>query len=88
MGTVVGFPHGCSDTGVKLAETESACREGAAEIDMLVNVGKVLSEDWARDRGDLGGDTPMQRGAEGDFRERLPAVGCVQNPALPDMHPS
>jgi deoxyribose-phosphate aldolase len=44
--TVIGFPHGSSTTANKVAETRMACKEGATEIDMVVNVGKVLSEDW------------------------------------------
>jgi len=44
--TVVGFPHGNSSTEVKVFETQKACEEGAQEIDMVVNIGKVLQEDW------------------------------------------
>lgn len=47
VGTVVGFPHGNSHIAVKLAETELALADGATEIDAVVNVGKVLSGDWA-----------------------------------------
>ena len=46
VGTVIGFPHGNSTIGIKVAETNQACKEGAAEIDMVINVGKVLGEDW------------------------------------------
>ena len=46
VGTVIGFPHGNSAVAVKVFETEQACRDGAVEIDMVVNVGKVLGEDW------------------------------------------
>jgi len=46
VGTVVGFPHGSSATEVKRCETETACRDGAAEIDMVINIGKALSGDW------------------------------------------
>ena len=45
-GTVIGFPHGNSDIDVKVSETALACRDGAVEIDMVVNIGKVLGEDW------------------------------------------
>jgi deoxyribose-phosphate aldolase len=45
--TVIGFPHGSSATEVKRHETQLACGQGAGEVDMVVNVGKVLSEDWA-----------------------------------------
>lgn len=44
--SVVGFPHGSSTIASKVAETRQACKDGAAEIDMVVNIGKVLSEDW------------------------------------------
>jgi deoxyribose-phosphate aldolase len=44
--TVIGFPHGNSTTEIKVAETVLACKEGATEIDMVVNIGKVLGEDW------------------------------------------
>lgn len=44
--TVVGFPHGNSTIDIKTAETAQACRDGATEIDMVVNIGKVLSKDW------------------------------------------
>jgi deoxyribose-phosphate aldolase len=46
VGAVVGFPHGSSATEVKRFETELACRAGATEIDMVINVGKALSGDW------------------------------------------
>jgi deoxyribose-phosphate aldolase len=44
--TVIGFPHGGNTTAVKLAEAEQALRDGGTELDMVVNIGKVLSEDW------------------------------------------
>lgn len=46
VGAVIGFPHGNSTTESKRYETELACRDGAAEIDMVVNCGKALSGDW------------------------------------------
>lgn len=46
VGTVIGFPHGNSSIEIKVAETVKACEDGAVEIDMVVNIGKVLSEDW------------------------------------------
>ncbi len=47
VGTVIGFPHGGSTTEVKRCETEIACLDGAVEVDMVINVGKALSGDWA-----------------------------------------
>lgn len=47
VGTVIGFPHGGSSTEVKRHETELACKDGAVEIDMVMNIGKALGGDWA-----------------------------------------
>ena len=46
VGAVIGFPHGNSATESKRYETELACKDGAVEIDMVVNLGKALSADW------------------------------------------
>lgn len=43
---VIGFPHGNSITEIKVAEALAAAKEGGAEIDMVVNIGKVLGGDW------------------------------------------
>src|SRR5262249_7188948 len=46
VGTTIGFPHGGHTTAIKAAEAEEAVRDGARELDMVVNIGKVLSKDW------------------------------------------
>lgn len=46
VGCVIGFPHGNSAVEVKVFEAILACKDGATEIDMVVNIGKVLSGDW------------------------------------------
>lgn len=46
VGCVIGFPHGSSATESKRYETGLACRDGAEEIDMVINIGKALSGDW------------------------------------------
>lgn len=46
VGTVIGFPHGGHVTSIKCAEAEQAIADGARELDMVVNIGKVLSGDW------------------------------------------
>lgn len=45
-GTTIGFPHGGHSTNVKVIEAEQALSDGAEELDMVVNIGKVLSLDW------------------------------------------
>jgi deoxyribose-phosphate aldolase len=44
--TTIGFPHGGHITAVKLFESERAMDDGATELDMVVNIGKVLSGEW------------------------------------------
>jgi deoxyribose-phosphate aldolase len=44
--TTVGFPHGGHVTAIKVAEAVQAMKDGATELDMVVNIGKVLSKDW------------------------------------------
>ena len=45
IGCVIGFPHGNSTTKVKVFETIEACKDGAEEIDMVINIGKALQGD-------------------------------------------
>lgn len=44
--TVIGFPNGCSTTAVKVFETADAVRNGADEIDMVINLGWVKDAKW------------------------------------------
>lgn len=46
VGATIGFPHGGHVTAIKVAEAEQAMNHGAVELDMVVNIGKVLSGDW------------------------------------------
>jgi len=46
VGTTIGFPHGGHVTAIKVAESEQAMNDGARELDMVVNIGKVLGKDW------------------------------------------
>jgi len=43
---VIGFPHGNSTTSIKVAEAADAAKRGGVEIDMVVNIGKVLGGQW------------------------------------------
>lgn len=44
--TVIGFPNGYNTTAVKCFETEDAVKNGADEIDMVINVGWVKEQKW------------------------------------------
>ena len=46
VGCVIGFPAGNSAIEVKVFEAETACNDGAVEIDMVINIGKALQGDW------------------------------------------
>ena len=45
-GCVVGFPAGNSAVRVKVFEAIQAIKDGVKEVDMVVNIGKVLGHDW------------------------------------------
>ena len=51
-GTVIGFPHGLNATAVKVAEARTALADGAVELDIVVNISRVLSGAW----DDVGGE--------------------------------
>ncbi|HTP89744.1 MAG TPA: deoxyribose-phosphate aldolase [Bryobacteraceae bacterium] len=45
--TVVGFPLGASASEIKVAEAACALRNGAQEIDMVINIGELIAGDVA-----------------------------------------
>jgi deoxyribose-phosphate aldolase len=51
--TVVGFPLGATPTEVKVFETQQAIRDGATEVDMVINVGALKSRDYELVEGDI-----------------------------------
>jgi deoxyribose-phosphate aldolase len=61
--TVIGFPHGGTTTAVKVRETEIACRDGAREVDMVVNLGRVLAQDWKYVADDIRAVVEAARGS-------------------------
>jgi deoxyribose-phosphate aldolase len=52
--TTIGFPHGGHTTEVKVAEARRALQDGGRELDMVVNISRVLSGDWDYVREDIG----------------------------------
>jgi deoxyribose-phosphate aldolase len=53
VGTVVGFPHGSSTTSVKVYEARQALEDGAAELDMVINIGWLRSGEDQRVEDDI-----------------------------------
>jgi deoxyribose-phosphate aldolase len=51
--TTIGFPHGANTTAIKAAEARQAIADGGEELDMVVNISKVLSGDWGYVRDDI-----------------------------------
>ncbi len=51
--TVIGFPLGANTTEVKVLEAKDALKNGADELDMVVNLGAVKSADWATVLADI-----------------------------------
>lgn len=45
--TVIGFPHGSHETAIKVAEAKLALDEGCEELDMVLNIGKMIRGDYA-----------------------------------------
>ena len=44
--TTIGFPHGGHCTEIKIAEAERALKDGATELDAVINISKARSGDW------------------------------------------
>lgn len=44
--TVIGFPLGATTTASKVFETEDAIKNGATEVDMVINIGKLKDKDY------------------------------------------
>jgi deoxyribose-phosphate aldolase len=53
--TVIGFPLGATSTAAKVFEAEHALRDGAKEIDMVINVGMLKSGDYEYVENDIFG---------------------------------
>ncbi len=51
--TVVGFPHGYNKTETKVFEAEQAVKDGAVELDMVINIGRLLDGDYDYVKNDI-----------------------------------
>ena len=62
VATVVGFPLGATSSAAKAHETEIAVRDGATEIDMVVALGHIKSNDWDHVAEDIAAVVRAARG--------------------------
>lgn len=51
--TVIGFPHGTTSTAAKVAESRQALEDGATELDMVLNIGRLRGGDTSAVRDDI-----------------------------------
>lgn len=78
--TVIAFPHGTITRESKLSEARDAIRNGCEELELVVNISRVLSDDWHYVRDDLKG--PIET-AHAESR----AVKVIfENAYLKEMH--
>jgi deoxyribose-phosphate aldolase len=53
-GTTIGFPHGGHAIAAKMAEAKAALRDGAQELDMVINIGKAKGHEWGYLEDEIG----------------------------------
>ena len=63
VSTTIGFPHGGHLSRVKLFEAEQALKDGAVELDAVINISKAKSGDWKYVEGEIRGLTNMTHAA-------------------------
>jgi len=51
--TVIGFPHGAHETAIKVAEADLALAQGCQELDMVINIGRMIAGDEDYVRGEI-----------------------------------
>ncbi len=74
--SVVGFPLGAMSTEAKVFETEQAIRDGADEIDMVINVGCLKSGDLDAVRGDI---AAVRKASEGKVLKVIFETGLIDD---------
>ncbi len=63
--TVIGFPHGSHETAIKVTEAQLALSQGCTELDMVINIGKLIAGDtvYVKNEIKLLADVAHQQGA-------------------------
>ena len=80
--TVIGFPLGATTTAVKVFETEDAIKNGATEVDMVINIGKLKDKDYDFVKKDIQAVVDAAKGkASGGVRSIEDAEIMIKNGA-------
>jgi deoxyribose-phosphate aldolase len=61
--TTIGFPHGGHATTTKVAEVKQALTDGGKELDVVINISKARSGDWAYVKNELSTLTALIHGS-------------------------
>jgi len=61
--TTIGFPHGGHATSAKIAEAKQALADGGKELDVVINISKARSGDWAYVKNELSTLTSLIHGS-------------------------
>ena len=80
--TVIGFPLGATTSEVKAFEVKNTIENGATEVDMVINIGKLKDRDLVYVKNDIkavGSDMGVK--ASGGVRTREDAMNMVENGA-------
>jgi len=77
--TTIGFPHGGHTTAIKVAEARQALADGCQELDLVVNISKVLSGDWDYVRAEL--STVIEVAHESGQKVKVIFENCYLNDA-------
>lgn len=77
VATVAGFPSGKHHSQVKAAEARLAADQGAAEVDMVIDVGAAIAGDWDAVRADI---VAVRAALPDDVQLKV----IIESAALPD----
>ena len=75
--TTIGFPHGGHTTAIKRAEAQQAIEDGCEELDMVVNISRVLSGQWDEVSADI--DAVIQVAHEAGQKVKVIFENCYLN---------
>lgn len=77
--TVIGFPHGSTTPAAKLAEAREALAAGASELDMVINIGRLIAGEHGYVRDEI---AAIVQAAAGRVVKVILECGCLQRPQM------